>query len=478
MGISDPFQLKPTYWETPPTFPPATTTAINPDKENRGNASMWGYPGGSKPTGRFYEQRVSSAQKRRGLATNNKFKSPQSVCGKAAFQNGRHSDPEGHYSPQRLHGQTGLKGCLLFRASGRRRQEVSQVRVGRQSVRVHMPSIWPHKCTLDIHKAVQTSSSIFTTTGSPLSDVSGRQASSRQLSRGSQGAFQPLSEADHFLGIHHQLEENCPGTNADNRISGVYYQLNRDDSISLPGQVKQLDHRMQETAFQSADKTEKPVSCDWADDVSNISCTPSPPTLQKIAILEKRGFGPPPLIRVFNPAESRFDGGSALVVQQPEEVEWPPNTPNNPSNDTGNRCFQYGVGSILSSMEPEDRGVMEPKGVETPHQLQRTSGCLDCPADLCKHPQGCTCSHQDGQHFSSSLYKSHGRGTLSRAVPDSDKYVELVLGSRSDNLGRTSTRNPECHGRLRVQEQEGPVRVGVKPSRLLEDCGSQGRMPG
>ena len=58
---------------------------------------------------------------------------------KAAFQNRRHSDPKGHYSSQRLHGQTGLKGCLLFRASSRRK-EVSQVRVGQQSVRVHMPS--------------------------------------------------------------------------------------------------------------------------------------------------------------------------------------------------------------------------------------------------------------------------------------------------------------------------------------------------
>ena len=46
---------------------------------------MWGYLGGSKPTGRLYEQLVFSAQKRLGLATNNKFKSPQSVCGKAAF---------------------------------------------------------------------------------------------------------------------------------------------------------------------------------------------------------------------------------------------------------------------------------------------------------------------------------------------------------------------------------------------------------
>ena len=110
-------------------------------------------------------------------------------------------------------------------------------------------------------------------------DVSGRQASSRQLSRGSQGAFQPLSEADHFLGIHHQ---NCPGTNTDIRISGVYHQLDRDDSISLSGEIKQLDHQMQETTFQSTDNTEKPVSRDWADDVSNISCTPSPLHYRKL----------------------------------------------------------------------------------------------------------------------------------------------------------------------------------------------------
>ena len=121
---------------------------------------------------------------------------------------------------------------------------------------------------------------------------------------------------------------------------------------------------------------------------------------------------------------------------------------------------------------------MEPRGVEISHQRQRTPCCLDCSPDLCKHPQGCTCSHQDGQHFSNSLYKSHGRYTLSRAVPDGDKDVELVLGSRTDSLGRTSTRMPECYSRLRVQEQEGPLRVGIKSNSIPEDYGSQGRMPG
>ena len=470
-GISDPIQRKPTSWNTPSTISPAPEAAINPDK---GNAKMWGYPGGSKPTGRLYKQHVFSTQKRWGLATNNKCKSSQSVCGKVTFQDGRYSHPEGHHSLQRLHGQTGPKGCLLFCTGSRQRQEV---RVGEQTVRVNMPTIWPHKCTLDIHKAVQTSSNIFMTMGNPLSDVSRRQGPSKQLSRGSQGEFRPLSEADHFLGVHHQLEENCPTANTDNRISGVHYQLNRYDPISLLGEAEQLDHRMQETTFQSTDNTEEPVSRDWADDISNISCAPSPPTLQEITISEKRGIGPPPLIRVSNPVEPRVSGGSALVVRPPEEMERPPNTPSNPSDDSGNRCFQYGVGSILSSIESEDRGVMEPRGVETPHQRQRTPCCLDCSPDFCKHPQGCTCSHQDGQHFSNSLYKSHGRYTLSRAVLDGDKDVELVIGSRTDSLGRTSTRMPECYSRLRVQEQEGPLQVGVESNSIPEDYGSQGRMP-
>ena len=121
-------------------------------------------------------------------------------------------------------------------------------------------------------------------------------------------------------------------------------------TISLPGEAEQLNHRMQETIFQSTDNTEEPVSCDWADKVSNISCTPSPPTSQEITIPEKLGFGPPPLIRVFSPIEPRFSGGSALVLRPPEEMEWPPNTPNNPSDDSGNRCFQFGVGNQTSNI--------------------------------------------------------------------------------------------------------------------------------
>ena len=65
--ISDPIQRKPTSWNMPSTFSLGPGAAINPDKENRRNAKMWGYPGGSKPTGRLYKQRVFSTHKKVGI---------------------------------------------------------------------------------------------------------------------------------------------------------------------------------------------------------------------------------------------------------------------------------------------------------------------------------------------------------------------------------------------------------------------------
>ena len=44
----------------------------------------------------------------------------------------------------------------------------------------------------------------------------------------------PEEVKEHFNLCQKQLEENCPGTNTDNRISGVYHHLDRDDTISLP----------------------------------------------------------------------------------------------------------------------------------------------------------------------------------------------------------------------------------------------------
>lgn len=102
-----------------------------------------------------------------------------------------------------------------------------------------------------------------------------------------------------------------------------------------------------------------------------------------------------------------------------------------------------------------DRGVMEPKGVDNSKELLATWIALQTFANTLRGAH----VHIKIDNTSAIAYINRMGGviTLSRAAPDSYKYVELVLGSRSDNLGRTSTRNPECHSQLRVQEQEGHV---------------------
>ena len=58
--------------------------------------------------------------------------------------------------------------------------------------------------------------------------------------------------------------------------------------------------------------------------VTSDSRTSTPSSLYKHTI--KKGLGLPPLIPVFNPTGLRVYGGSALVIQPLEEMEWSPNT--------------------------------------------------------------------------------------------------------------------------------------------------------
>ena len=330
--------------------------------------------------------------------------------------------------------------------------------MGQQTVRIHMPT------TLDIHKAVQTSSSIFMTTGSPLSDVSRRQAPSRQLSRGSQGEFRPLSEVDHFSGVHHQLKENCPTANTDNRISGVHHQLNRYDPISLLEGAEQLDHRMQETTFQSTDNT------------VTLAVLPAPLQYRKLQFQKNEALA----------CHHSYESPIQLNQESLEDLVWwcghlkrwngRPVHPATPRMIVETDASNTGWGAYYPALNQRTGGSWNQEELKL--HINSKELLAAWIALQTQYPQGCTCSHQDGQHFSNSLYKSHGRYTLLRAVPDGDKDVELVLRSRTDSLGRTSTRMPECYSRLRVQEQEGPLRVGVKSNSIPEDYGSQGRMPG
>ena len=72
----------------------------------------------------------------------------------------------------------------------------------------------------------------------------------------------------------------------------------------------------------------------------------------------------------------------------------------------------------------------------------------------------------------------HGRRTPLGSVPNSNQDVELVPGMTTDNLSRIPSCESECHGRFRIQEQEGPIGMGIEPRDTSENSGNQGGMPG
>ena len=206
-GFPHSLRLGPSPRYMPTTFPPTTRATISHDKGNPADAGERGHPRGHKTTVRVHKQHLFSPPKRWGLAAHNKSQGPQSVCNKAALQNGGHQDPEGHHLSQGLHGQNRPKRCILLCTGGRERQEIPQVRVEQENLRVHMPTIWACKCSLDLYKAAQASPNIPETTRNPLPYVSGQYAPVGQNSRGTEGDFRPLSETYQLTRLHHQLEK-------------------------------------------------------------------------------------------------------------------------------------------------------------------------------------------------------------------------------------------------------------------------------
>ena len=148
---------------------------------------MWGYPGGSKPTGRLYEHVFLVPQKGGDWRPIINLKILNQYVAKQHFKMEDIRTLKDIIRRRDYMVKLDLKDAYF---------SVPVVDNDRKYLRFEWASrLYEYTClpfgltsTPWIFKKL-FSSSIFTTTGSPLSDVSRRQAPSRQLSRGSQGEF-------------------------------------------------------------------------------------------------------------------------------------------------------------------------------------------------------------------------------------------------------------------------------------------------
>ena len=135
---------------------------------------------------------------------------------------GNHNAPWRHHFPQRPHGQINAYFTIPVAEDNRS----LRFKMGEPILQMHFIYIWPHKCTLDINKASQTSFSILTTR-SFMSDVSGQQTLPGNFAEEIMN-FDLCQKLITSLGFSINWKKTLiPKTTADNVISRVQNQLNQ-----------------------------------------------------------------------------------------------------------------------------------------------------------------------------------------------------------------------------------------------------------
>jgi len=126
----------------------------------------------------------------------------------------------------------------------------------------------------------------------------------------------------------------------------------------------------------------------------------------------------------------------------------------NTSNRIG--CLTTGMGSTIHGCQHRRALV---SGRSNPsYQLSRVTGGLSGPQNLCKQPEGPD-SSESGQHLSSNVHKSERRHTLNTIIQPSLGNVGVVSPETTNYSSRTSSRPPQLGCRLRVQNDEGSMRL-------------------
>ena len=100
---------------------------------------------------------------------------------------------------------------------------------------------------------------------------------------------------------------------------------------------------------------------------------------------------------------------------------------------------------------------MEQLGTASSHQLQAAPGSMAESTMLCPEHEELSCSSEDRQYSSSSVYQQHGRHTVEGSLPVSTWDVEQVHRLSYNHLSRTSTRFTESNSGQGIEVHVGLI---------------------
>ena len=449
-------------------FPPSPRSVCPSSFERGGGITSpeAGYRGGDLPLiPRVLWTHFRSPKSVRGMETSPGFIQPEYLPHESAV-------PYGNAQLyQRFDPQAGLgsfyrpSGCILPHTYSSEGPQISEVRVGGQSVSISRPPIWSgpgpvailedctgisSSCTGKGHQTENVSRRLATSCGQPPS-VFGTTAvgawsvpTVRFRSKSQEVGTDP-SSAIHLLGngVRHSslVRSPIPGSNSETECESIQSTVSTAGHSQAAGVITG-GHGITSTATSSRTPTK-----------AGVPTRVPEPILSEKGILAENNHPD----SVVGESDQTVDGSGMA-----DRRGTPDTTPTRGSGVHG--CFDPGLGRSLR--QPDSVGEVECVSAELAHQpVGIRSGCA-VHEGVSPSPTGQESSYQHGQHNGSLLYKQARGHSLSATVAECGGAATLVPEACYLSDGKVRSGEPERTRRRSEQGSYGSqLRMDTDPRR-------------
>ena len=235
---------------------------------------------------RVFKQPVSGRQIRWRKEASDKPEKSKFVYTISAFRNGGPPSNERSLARGGLHVQDRSSRCIFYNTNKSKVQEIPQVQMGGNTVRVSLPLLWTRPSTSDIYKINE---SPYFSTAAPKhspNNIPGRHVDNGQVSTGIDLSLRHCDLPPAESGICTEFKEVSSGTISENRIFGNGYRLNEDGNLIASREACKTNVTMQTSSREQRDyhhglnkvNRETRINCP-----SNTACTTSSSVLATFA---------------------------------------------------------------------------------------------------------------------------------------------------------------------------------------------------
>jgi len=407
------------------------------------------------------------------VSSGNKFKGSESVYSIRALQDGRFTLSKGYTTTKRLYVQNRLEGCIFQHTFSPEIAKIYSVFMGRRALRVPMLVFWSWSCTKNFHKTIEGSNSHSAKSGDQNYYILRRHVDFGVLAGRSDSVKGHSDFPTSASGFCIKPEKVCLRTIPGDSFSGPtgkfdFYDfvVNSREVIKGKDQVcNNVERRLHD--YPGPDKVSRSLiinvpGSDAGTFTTSLSSKPSNSGIKK---------------GLFISAESPDNGvGSEradLVGRKPSTTEWPYAFTNSKPDTFANRCFNEGLGSILSGSS--NRGLLDNRREISSHQ------CLGIASNKVRNPfnsqfeKGSILSHSGRQQGGAIVPVKNG----GNCIDENDTYfetdLEYSISTRDHDYCRIPPRFSEHRGRLPVPAYQGLLGVETKTTgfqKIVQDSGN------